>query len=130
MTSKQKGIVETMATKKLWNGHYSLWSMSQILLFTGVLIAGQWPREMHVYRGTTPVLDGVISPDEYKDATPFAGVEGWTSQFNPAADANDLSLRGWVKHDGKNLYFAFSITDNLIYGIDTDRWLPKENPKA
>ena len=42
----------------------------------------------------------------------------------------DLALRGWVKHDGRRLYFAFEITDDVLYGIDTDRWLPHENPKA
>lgn len=39
-------------------------------------------------------------------------------------------MKGWVKHDGKRLYFAFEIDDDLLYGIDTPRWLPKENPKA
>ena len=35
-----------------------------------------------------------------------------------------------MKHDGKRLYFAFDVTDDVLYGIDTPRWLPKENPKA
>ncbi len=35
-----------------------------------------------------------------------------------------------MKHDGKRLYFAFDIDDDVLYGIDTPRWLPPENPKA
>lgn len=50
--------------------------------------------------------------------------------FSPTTDPKDLALSGWVKHDGKRLYFAFEITDDLLYAIDTPRWLPKENPKA
>ena len=48
----------------------------------------------------------------------------------PAESAKDLSLRGYVKHDGKRLYFAFDVTDDVLYGIDTPRWLPVNNPKA
>ena len=40
------------------------------------------------------------------------------------------SVKGYVKHDGKRLYFAFDVTDDVLYGIDTPRWLPGENPKA
>jgi SSS family solute:Na+ symporter len=35
-----------------------------------------------------------------------------------------------VKHDGTRLYFAFEITDDVLYGIDTPRWLPDNNPRA
>ena len=92
--------------------------------------AGEWPRELHVYAGTAPTLDGVLSEGEYDDAVSFSGVEGWAPQFNPTADPEDLSLEGWAKHDGTKLYFAFSVTDDVLYGIDTDRWLPDENPPA
>src|SRR5262249_26782194 len=51
-------------------------------------------------------------------------------QFSRTVEPRDLSLRGWVKHDSKRLYFAFDITDDVLYGIDTPRWLPDENPKA
>jgi SSS family solute:Na+ symporter len=54
----------------------------------------------------------------------------WIPQFSKTTDPSDLALNGWVKHDGKRLYFAFEITDNVLYGIDTERWLPPENPKA
>ena len=80
--------------------------------------------------GSSPKVDGVIRTDEYRDATAIIGVAGWTPQFSPTTNPTDLSLRGWVKHDGKRLYFAFEITDDVLYGIDTPRWLPDNNPKA
>ncbi|HVR86294.1 MAG TPA: hypothetical protein VMU54_18370 [Planctomycetota bacterium] len=85
---------------------------------------------IRAWRGTTPVLDGTISPGEWEDAVHFRGTRGWTPTFTPTTDEADLSLEGWVKHDGESLYFAFRVTDDLLYGIDTPRWLPDENPKA
>jgi SSS family solute:Na+ symporter len=85
---------------------------------------------MRAWRGSTPTLDGVISPGEWDDATTFRGGRGWVATFTPTTDDTDLSLRGWVKHDGENLYFAFLVVDDVLYGIDTPRWLPGENPKA
>lgn len=93
-------------------------------------VAGEFPRTLEAFPGKTPKLDGKLSPGEYADATAFTGVSGWTPQFSPTVDSNDLSLKGWVKHDGKRLYFAFDITDDVLYGIDTPRWLPDNNPKA
>jgi SSS family solute:Na+ symporter len=72
----------------------------------------------------------VISPGEYADATVFYGVYGWTPQFTPTTDPKDLALIGYVKHDGQRLYFAFDISDDVLYGIDTERWLPDGYPKA
>ena len=80
-----------------------------------------------VYRGTTPTVDGVISVGEYSDATRIAGVGGWAAQFSPVNEPGDLSVEVWIKHDGENLFVAFDVTDNVIYGIDTDRWKPDEN---
>ncbi len=94
------------------------------------LQAGEFPRSLEAFPGTTPVIDGIIAPGEWDDATRFSGVEGWTPQFSPVKDPRDLALRGWVKHDGRRLYFAFEITDDVLYGIDTPRWLPDPNPKA
>lgn len=101
-----------------------------LLLFALPLFAGDYPRGLEAYRGTTPTLDGVLAPGEWEDATSFSGVEGWVSQFSPVKNPSDLSLRGFVKHDGRRLYFAFDVTDDLLYGIDTPRWLPPNNPKA
>jgi SSS family solute:Na+ symporter len=93
------------------------------------LCAGQFPRSLNAYPGKTPTLDGVISPGEWNDATTFTNA-GWIPQFSPTTDPKDLSLRGYVKHDATRLYFAFDITDDVLYGIDTPRWLPEENPHA
>jgi SSS family solute:Na+ symporter len=93
------------------------------------LDAGEFPRQLNAWPGKTPKLDGVISPGEYADATAFDNT-GWINTFSPTTDAKDLSLKGYVKHDGRRLFFAFDVTDDLLYGIDTPRWLPDENPKA
>ena len=58
------------------------------------------------------------------------GVAGWRPQFSAVTDPRDLSLKGYVKHDSRRLYFAFDVTDDVLYGIDTPRWLPPNNPKA
>ncbi|MBI3696864.1 MAG: hypothetical protein HY238_18760 [Acidobacteria bacterium] len=92
--------------------------------------AGDSPQTLYAYRGSTPTLDGVLSPGEWGDATAFSGVKEWTPQFSPVKNDADLSLKGYVKHDGRRLYFAFDITDDVLYGLDTPRWLPEENPKA
>jgi SSS family solute:Na+ symporter len=94
------------------------------------LAAGEFPRSLEAYRGAAPTLDGVISAGEWKDATFFEGVSKWIAQFSPTRDPGDLSLKGWVKHDGRRLYFAFDVTDDVLYGIDTPRWLPDNNPQA
>src|SRR5260370_27494972 len=108
-------------------------SMFRLLLLPALLLpvfGGEFPRSLSAYRGAAPVLDGKISPGEWDDATEFFGVKDWIPQFSPTTDAADLSLHGYVKHDGKRLYFAFVITDDVLYGIDTPRWLPDANPKA
>jgi solute:Na+ symporter, SSS family len=85
---------------------------------------------LDVWRGATPLLDGIVSDGEYADATPIEGVAGWVAQFSPTRNPADLSLRGYTKHDGEALYFAFVVTDDVLYGIDTPRWLPDNNPLA
>lgn len=101
-----------------------------ILLAASCAAAGEFARELKAYRGKTPKIDGVLSKGEYDDATGFTGVLDWTPQFSRTTDPKDLALKGWVKHDGQRLYFAFEITDDVLYGIDTPRWLPDNNPKV
>jgi SSS family solute:Na+ symporter len=101
-----------------------------VLMMAAAASAGNDPKRLEAFRGKPPVLDGVISPGEWDDATAFEGVSGWAPQFSAVTDAADLSLKGWVKHDGKRLYFAFDVTDDVLYGIDTPRWLPPNNAKA
>ena len=105
-------------------------SLVLLVCFAAAARAGEFPRTLNAYAGTTPKLDGVISPGEWDDATQFSGVADWIPQFSRTTDPKDLSLRGWVKHDRKRLYFAFDVTDDVLYGIDTPRWLPDENPHA
>ena len=100
------------------------------LAFITAAHSGEWPRELAAPHGKTPVLDGVIGAGEWADATEFTGTGGWTAQFSPTTSAQDLSLRGWVKYDDTRLWFAFEITDDVLYGIDTDRWLPDNNLQA
>lgn len=112
--------------------------MSLLRLIVSLLVAvpcvtccaGEWPRELKAYHGATPKIDGVIEPDEWSDAMTFEGVHGWTPQFTPTKEARDLSLKGWVKYDHERLHFAFEVTDDVLYGIDIERWLPEKNPKA
>ncbi|MFN7919515.1 MAG: hypothetical protein U0Q16_05425 [Bryobacteraceae bacterium] len=100
------------------------------LALCGLLRAGEFPRTLEALPGKTPKIDGILSPGEWKDATVFEGVKDWIPQFTKTTDPRDLALKGWVKHDGKRLYFAFEIRDDILYGIDTPRWLPAENPKT
>ena len=101
-----------------------------VLFFAHLVTAGDYPRTLYAYPGVTPILDGVLSPGEWEDAVQFLGVSRWISQFIPVTDPKDLSVRVYVKHDGQRLYFAFDVTDDVLYGIDTPRWLPAENPNA
>ena len=105
-------------------------SKTLLLLLAALLSAGEYPRGLRAYPGSTPNLDGTLTPGEWEDATTFAGVSDWVPQFAPTSDPADLSLRGWVKHDGRRLYFAFDITDDVLYGIDTPRWLPDGFPRV
>ncbi len=103
------------------------------LLLALANLAGQQPaprRSLYCFPGRPPVLDGRIEPSEWDDATQFFGVKDWVPQFSPTTDPADLAVHGYVKHDGERLYFAFDVTDDVLYGIDTPRWLPKENAKA
>src|SRR5262245_7458324 len=73
--------------------------------------------------GEAPVIDGHLAKGEWADATEFSGVRDWVPEFTAVTNDADLALRGWVKHDRQWLYFAFDITDDVLYGIDTERWL-------
>ena len=121
-------LKEHRAMAKSGTGGAAL-ALGLLMAFSTVLSATEKP-ELKAWLGTTPKLDGVISPGEYADASHISGVKNWAHTFHPTTDNQDLSLEGWVKHDGTALYFAFRITDDVLYGIDTPRWLPGNNPKA
>lgn len=92
--------------------------------------AGGDPRILEAFPGATPEIDGVLSPGEWSGASYVSGPSGWVSQFSPVTRPDDLSFTIWTKHDGANLYFAFLVRDDVLYGIDTPRWLPPNNPRA
>ena len=101
-----------------------------VLLNSLLLAAGNVPKELTVYKGKTPVLDGIIAPGEYDDATVFGGTSDWFHFSGDKPEFPDLNVKAWVKHDEKNLYFAFDVTDDVIYGVDIPRWLPDQNQKV
>jgi SSS family solute:Na+ symporter len=101
-----------------------------LVVTSAILSAQQNSRTLYSFPGKTPTIDGKIEKGEWDDSTQFFGVKDWVPQFSPTTDPADLSLHGYVKHDGKRLYFAFDVTDDVLYGIDTPRWLPGNNPKA
>ncbi|MCS7025832.1 MAG: hypothetical protein NZV14_13605 [Bryobacteraceae bacterium] len=109
------------------------WLVLASVLFPLAVSAQQNSRNsqvLYAFPGKTPTLDGRLEAGEWEDATQFFGVQNWVSQFSPTTDDRDLSLHGYVKHDGKRLYFAFDVVDDVLYGIDTPRWLPDRNPQA
>eukprot|EP00039_Didymoeca_costata_P022407 m.4423 g.4423 ORF g.4423 m.4423 type:complete len:312 (+) comp2979_c0_seq2:89-1024(+) len=84
------------------------------------------------YSHTSPKIDGYINKEEWKSATHFVGVQHWIHRMNaaPAPTPSDLAMEGWVMHDKTHLYFAFNVTDDVLFGIDIPRWLPAVNPSA
>ena len=96
----------------------------------GAAVEFQSPGEFEPVTGYRDGGPHRLAPGEWTDASEIRGVRDWTPEFSEVRSDADLALRGWVKHDKECLYFAFEITDDVLHGIDTDRWLPKENPKA
>ncbi len=93
-------------------------------------VAAEGPPAVEAFPGSTPVLDGRIDAAEWADASRISGARGWMAQMSPVRDEKDLAFTVWVKHDGRRLYFAFRVHDDVLYGIDTPRWLPPNNAKA
>jgi len=125
--NRTKMIVNTGIVSRMWI------RLVLLLVITNVqtLNAGEFPDTITVYLGSTPKLDGIIRDGEYDDAVKIVGVAGWKSDTPPACEnSKDLSVVFYIKHDGNSLYFAFDITDDVIYGFDIDRWLPENNPDA
>jgi SSS family solute:Na+ symporter len=89
---------------------------------------------LHAYNGTTPAVDGVLEPGEWDDAEHWVGVYDWDPAFSPVDNTTgpptDLDVQVWVKHDSERLYFAFLITDDLLYYFQTPHFMPGGNPSA
>ena len=111
----------------LFNKKFSFFLFVFVAFFAVNSFAGLSKSEVIVYKGKTPVLDGYLSPGEYDDASTFSGMKTWYPVMHKTTDDKDLSIKVWVKHDGENLYFAFDVTDNILYAYDIDRWLPDGN---
>jgi len=90
------------------------WIVLLAVTSTGILFSGEWPEFLTAYQGPSPVLDGKITEGEYEGATTFDHSKKWASQFAQPRNKSDLSLQGWVAHDGEYLYFAFDVTDDRV----------------
>jgi len=97
---------------------------------------GDQPKRQLISRFSTtkPKVDGSLLPSEWASATRFTNTKSlknvWLCEFSEILNPADLSVKGLVKHTDEALYFAFNITDNLIYGVDTPRWMPPGNGHA
>jgi SSS family solute:Na+ symporter len=98
-------------------------AIAVMALAAAPLFSGTAPQTLTAYKGTTPAIDGTFSPGEWADAAFAAGLAGWKEECTVPNEPSDLSLICYVKHDDTCLYFAFDVTDNVIYGIDTPRWV-------
>ncbi len=88
-------------------------------------------RSMIAWQGDTPSFDGRVSNKEYSDASHFSWNEEWIeAMLQEIESKEDLYFEGWVKHVGEHLYLAFDIVDDILYGIETERWLPPQDPHA
>ena len=88
-------------------------------------------RRMVCWKGSTPEFDGRIGESEYTDAVSFQWDADWIEAMKQdITSRQDLDFRGWVKHDGEHVYIAFDITDDVFYGIETERWLPPQDEFA
>jgi len=68
---------------------------------------------------------------EYSDATSFSWSPDWIEAMKEEIELReDLYFEGWIKHEGKHLYLALDIHDDLFYGIETERWLPVADTDA
>ena len=106
--------------------------IAALLLFvcSETVYAGAWPKQVRVYQGSTPELDGVIAPGEYEDASLLDDFSAWTPEFLEVQSREDLYAKVWIKHDGEALYVAWDVTDDVLYGFDIPRYLPERNADA
>ncbi len=105
-------------------------TFSALALMTN-LIAGEAPKMVIAFQGSTPTLDGIIQNGEWDDCDMYTGVKTWESDTKPPSqDSLDLSVKMWIKHDGTSLYFAFDVMDDVLYGFDINRWVHANNPDA
>lgn len=90
---------------------------------------------LYAYNGTTPALDGILTPGEWDDAFYFSNISNFDPQFDPVLRPQpnqpvDLDIELWVKHDNEKLYFAFRVTDDVLYYFQTSHFMPGGNNQA
>ncbi len=90
---------------------------------------------LHAFAGTTPTIDGVLSPGEWDDAFEFKGLYDWSHRFEPLSPPapgapTDLDARVLVKRDSQALYLAFDVIDDVLYRRQTAPFLPGGNALA
>jgi hypothetical protein len=100
--------------------------------------AGWTPPEIRCPLGKAPVLDGVVAKGEWDDALVVRQpADSWphdtmVQKLDVKYDPADLACAIRMKHDGARLYILCEITDDVIYKLDTEEWVPdkhKDRPK-
>ena len=106
--------------------------LASAALLLGAAALAQRSRVFHAFAGSTPVIDGVISPGEWDDAWVWEGISDFDPQFAPVAPGApiDLDARILVKRDATALFLAFVITDDVLYRTQTPPFLPGGNAAA
>jgi hypothetical protein len=71
-----------------------------------------------------PVIDGVISQDEWAEAMPISIDQASQVHMSNWGGVNDLSGNGYIKWDKDNFYFAVAVKDNIHVqnGTGGDIW--------
>ena len=99
---------------------------------------GWTPPEIRCPFGKAPALDGVVARGEWDDALVVRrAADPWphdtmVQKLDVTYDAADLGCAVRMKHDGSRLYILCEITDDLLYNLDTEEWVPdkfKDWPK-
>jgi len=92
-------------------------------------------RVLRAFAGSTPTIDGILSPGEWSDAFVWRGIGDFSAEFAPIAPAApgapvDLDATIFVKRDAAALYLAFAISDDVLYRAQTPPFLPGGNALA
>lgn len=93
-------------------------------------VEGWIPPEIHCPAGQAPMLDGRVAAEEWSDALIVRRVnDPWphdtqVQKLNVTYPAADLGCAIHIKHDAKHLYVLAEVTDDLIYKLDSEEWIP------
>ena len=68
-------------------------SILLLILTTSVSFSGNWHKHIHIYRGSTPTIDGILDDGEWDDAVLIRGVDGWNDQFISTPATNPKTYR-------------------------------------